>query len=106
MEDLDSDTMDELPDLVPPLNSTEYFNCAISPEVCRLACGPEWGVGTSGGGKDCVPNFVELNAADAQCKPEAAGLVRGPDITVDSGAAVGVTNPDHFPGVALLPNVC
>ena len=36
--------------------------------------------------------------------PTECGLVRGPDIAVDSGAAVPVANPKHFPGVEVRPS--
>ena len=38
------------------------------------------------------------------CPPEKAGLVRGPDVTVDSGAAVSVSNPDSYPDWKVTPS--
>ena len=58
---------------------------------------------------DDVPAYIELNMADVDSKaafdPEAAGLVPGPNITVDSGAAISVTNPDVFPQCVVQPSV-
>ena len=50
---------------------------------------------------DC---FIEINAVGTEtCIPEAEGLVRGPDLTVDTGAGASVGDPDAFPGVPVVP---
>ena len=41
---------------------------------------------------------------DQLCGPEKAGLQRGPDITMDSGAAVSVTDPAVYPGCPIEPS--
>ena len=87
------------------------------PGACPLTCGP-CGVGAPG--KVCEswfcdcspinpePEYLELFMAEAQeaptCAAEKAGLVRGPDITLDSGAAISVADPDTYPGCKVVPS--
>ena len=51
---------------------------------------------------DCA-EYTEVYMAEPAL-PTECGLVRGPDIVVDSGAAVPVANPKHFPSVEVRPS--
>ena len=52
---------------------------------------------------DFLGEHLEINMAEPQAvTPEEMGLVRGPDIAVDSGVAVSVANPRGFPGCKVV----
>ena len=36
--------------------------------------------------------------------PQAEGLEEWPDFSVDSGAAISVGSPEHFPGIKVVPS--
>ena len=58
---------------------------------------------------DDVDLYVEVNAVGSKpgedlCPPEAEGLIRGPDLTVDTGSGASVGDPDTFPGFPVVPS--
>ena len=82
--------------------------------ACPLLCGP-CGVGVPGvelsvsqdqfGFSSISDDIIDLNALDENgWNPSQEGLVEGPDVVVDSGAAVCVANKSHFPGFEVRPS--
>ena len=60
-----------------------------------------------------VPDCIEINGLDdspsskgkSAHKLNKGNLVRGPDVTVDSGAATSVANPADYPGAKVTPSL-
>ena len=93
------DTNQELDELIPTNFPLPYFDSGDAGD-------DEFSDARSQLDPDEEPEVVDI-ANDAEyaevymaepALPTECGLVRGPDIAVDSGAAVPVANPKHFPG--------